>query len=142
MQSPKEATVWASDKISANYTANQMKYALNGFFNPGARTGSSISVALEMTDSAGVVTTNASLSKKNVYTIKLTRRITGFSFTTATVVTYGTISSTVTVKGPSDPASIASSAPLAGKYILKCTDSAGVVYKLTPQPLTQWDRGM
>ena len=119
-----------------------MKTALNGFFNPGARTGSSISVALEMTDSAGVVTTNASLSKKNVYTIKLTRRITGFSFTTATVVTYGTISSTVTVKGPSDPASIASSAPLAGKYTLKCTDSAGVVYKLTPQPLTQWDRGM
>ena len=54
-----------------------------------------------MYDAQGVVTTDSSLSKKNIYTVKLMRRIEGFSFTQAIIATYGTISSTVTVKGPS-----------------------------------------
>jgi len=71
LKSPKETTTWASEKINANSTAAQLRDLLNNFFNEGARTGSNINVSLVMTDSAGAVTTNAALSKKNVYTIKL-----------------------------------------------------------------------
>jgi hypothetical protein len=74
-----------------------MRDAILDFFSNGGRAGSNILVTLVMYDSADVVTTNTALSKKNVYTIKLCRRITGFSFTSATVVTYGTIAPVVTV---------------------------------------------
>ena len=74
-----------------------MKGSIQGFFTDSKRTGSNISVTLVMTDSAGVVTTNSALSTKNVYTIKLMRRIKGFSFTSASAIPYGSISSTVSI---------------------------------------------
>jgi hypothetical protein len=142
LQSPKETKTWASGKINCNSNAGQMKSSIQGFFTNSKRTGSNISVSLVMTDSAGVITTNSALSKKNVYTVKLMKRIKGFSFTSATVLPYGSISSTVTIQGVSAPTSIASSPPLFGSFILICTDQAGVSYKTAPQPLNQWDRGL
>jgi hypothetical protein len=74
-----------------------MRAAILDFFSNGKRAGSNILVTLVMTDSNGVVTTDTALSKKNVYTIKLCKRITGLSFTSATVVTYGAIAPVITV---------------------------------------------
>lgn len=63
-----------------------MKWALYGFFSASTRTASDISVTLVMYDGSNVVTTNAALAKKYIYTVKLMKRITGFSFTKATVL--------------------------------------------------------
>ena len=76
-----------------------------------------------MYDAAGVVTTTSNLSKKYVYTIKLIRRITGFSFTTASALPIGTITSTIQIVKPSDEGGIASSAPLTGKFTIQCKDT-------------------
>lgn len=53
-----------------------------------------------MYDSNGDVTTTTSSATKYVYTVKLVKRIDGYSFTAATVLPVGTISSTITLIGP------------------------------------------
>ena len=132
LKSPKETTTWISDSIPCNTNAEGLKYKIGGFFSSNTRTSSDISVSLVMYDAANAVTTSTASAKKYVYTIKLKRRITGFSFTAATVYPVGTITSTVTVVKPSDPTGIASSAPLAGNFIVSCTDKSGIIQKSPP----------
>lgn len=120
LKSPKETEQWVSPDIECNISANQMAYRLDNFFSRSATVSSGISVTLVMYDVNNVVTTVSANSKKNVYTIKLTRRITGFSFTAANVYPVGTITPKITVTKPGDVGGEQSSAPLAGKFRVKC----------------------
>ena len=82
-------------------------------------------VDLAMYDSANVITTVAANAKKYIYTISLMKRITGVSFSSYSVVPYGSITSTVTVMPPYGASGIKSSAPLAGFFIITCPDPSG-----------------
>ena len=128
MKSPKETTAWISNAINSNTSAAALRTELYNYFSANSRTGSDIGVNLVMYDAANAVTTVAANAKKYIYTIKLVKRITGSSFTTATVATLGTISSTITVQSPSNGGN-ASGAPLSGSFVIKCTDLAGTLYK-------------
>jgi hypothetical protein len=116
LKSPKETEQWVSPDLECNISANQLAYRIDNFFSRSATVSSGISVTLVMYDVNNVVTTVSANSKKNVYTIKLTRRITGFSFTAANVYPVGTITPKITVTKPSDEGGVQSSAPLAGKF--------------------------
>lgn len=70
-----------------------MFWAIRQFFTDGNRASSNIHVTRAMLDADGVVTTDAAAAKKYVYTVKLIRRITGTSFTTASALPIGSISS-------------------------------------------------
>lgn len=118
LKSPLETTSWTSLAISCNLTAGQMRDQLYPFFAASIRTYSDIVVNLIKYDSAGAVTTDNTKAQKYIYTIYLLKRIKGSSFTSAKVVTYGTISSTVTVTAPYDDGGVQSSAPLAGKFTI------------------------
>lgn len=124
--SPLEKTAWVSGDIPCNSSASSMRSYLYSFFAASTRSNSDISVTLVMYDSKNAETTNASLATKYVYTTKLMRRITGYSFTKATVSPLGKISSTVSIVKPSDNGSTPSSAPMSGKYTIQCTDMKGV----------------
>jgi hypothetical protein len=102
MKSPKETKAWLSSEIPCNASAGHMRDYLNPFFSSHLRANSGISVKLEMYDQAGVLTTTSNLAKKYVYTIRLMRRITGFSFTTASALPIGAITSTIQIVKPSD----------------------------------------
>ena len=81
-----------------------------------------------MYDAANQITLIAANSKKNVYTIKLTKRIKGVSFISFESIPYGSITSSVQITGPYENGSTASSAPLSGNFIIKCTDLQGIFY--------------
>jgi hypothetical protein len=118
MKSPKETTSWLSGEITCNTSADGMRSALIGFYNNGARANSNISVARTMLDASDVLTTDTAAAKKYVYTIKVIRRITGTSFSTASALPIGTISSTITVMKTTDAGFIKSSPPMSGKYTI------------------------
>jgi hypothetical protein len=100
MKSPKQTTAFITDAIACNVVSGTLESRLNAFFNSSARAGSVCKVTRTMYDANGAVTTTTASAKKYVYTIKLVKRIDGFSFTAATVLPVGTITSTVTVNGP------------------------------------------
>jgi hypothetical protein len=100
LKSPLESTTWYSDAIACNSNAGTMRNKLYGFFSANTRTSSDISVSLTMYDASGAVTTTSSAATKYVYTIKLKKRITGFSFSTGAAYPIGTIASTVTIQPP------------------------------------------
>ena len=109
-----------------------MKNYLKGFFSNDGRTGCDITVTLVMTDAAGTVTTTAADSKKNVYTVKLSKLIVDTSFTSFSIAPWGVISSTIDIKGPYETGlatSIKSSAPLSGSFTVTCPDLQGVQWK-------------
>ena len=81
LKSPKDTNTWASGAISCNVSAGDMRQGIANFFS--TYYGSDIKVSLVMYDSNNVVTTTSSLSKKNVYTIKCKRSISGYSFTSS-----------------------------------------------------------
>lgn len=97
MKSPKETTVWYSAEIPCNASANTLKYIIAGFFSAWSRAGSDITVSLTMYDVNGVITTNLVDATKYVYTTKLKKRISGFSFTSATAYPVGTITSSISI---------------------------------------------
>ena len=112
------------------------------FFASNKRAHSHIAVTLVMYDAAGVVTSDSNLAKKYVYTIKLIRRITGFSFSTASALPIGTITSTVQIVKPSDEGGVASSAPLTGKFTIQCKDKNDVLHTSPVMNFDQWDEGI
>jgi hypothetical protein len=142
LKSPLESTAWLSGAIACNLSATEMRLSLIAFFNYPTRVDSDISVSRTIYDAAGLVTTSTSSAKKYVYTIKLKKRINGYSFTTATVYPVGTISSTVTVQKPSDVGGTASSRPMSGYFVISCADKNGVVHKSPAISTTQWDQGI
>jgi hypothetical protein len=142
MKSPKETTAWLSDEIACNASAWTMRDRLWDFFASNKRAHSHIAVTLVMYDAAGVVTTTSNLAKKYVYTIKLIRRITGFSFTTASALPIGTITSTIQIVKPSDEGGIASSAPLTGKFTIQCKDTFEKTHISPIMNFDQWDEGV
>lgn len=95
-----------------------------------------------MYNSANLVTTIAADATKYIYTVKLMRRINGFSFSSVVAAPVGTIPSTVTVQPPYGTTGTASSVPMTGNFIIKCTDSDGVVHSSKPISHTQWDEGI
>jgi len=95
-----------------------------------------------MYDAAGVIVTSSAAAKKFIYTIKLKRRIAGYSFTTGTAYIIAPNTSTVQVNGPSAPGGIASSAPMTGNFVISCTDKNGAVHKSPAISHTQWDEGI
>ena len=90
-------------------------------------------VNLDMYDSANVKTTVVANAKKYVYTIILMKRINGVSFSSYTVVPYGSITSTVTVMPPYGASGIKSSAPLSGFFVITCPDPSGKIFKTRPK---------
>lgn len=92
-----------------------------------------------MYDANGAVTTSAALSKKNVYTVKLAKMITGYSFTTATVTPVGTITSQVILVKPSDVGGLQSTSPISGNFVINCQDKFGQVFKSSPIPWNKDD---
>jgi len=128
MKSPKETKAWLSGEIPCNAHPDLLRDHLNQFFASHLRANSPVSVKLEMYDQAGVLTTTSNLAKKYVYTIRLMRRITGFSFTTASALPIGTITSTIQIVKPSDEGGVASSAPLTGKFTIQCKDKNDVLH--------------
>ena len=91
---------YTTDGVPCNASADQMKNLIKGYFE--TKYGSWIWVVRTMYDAAGVLTENAALSKKNVYTVSLTKRISGTSFTAFTVTPYGVITPTIAVILPTD----------------------------------------
>lgn len=121
-----------------------MYIRLRPFFNSSARTWCDINVTREMYDVNNVITTTSSSAKKYVYTIKLKKRITGLSFTTATVYPVSLGASKVSIAKPTDTSlgGVQSSAPLSGNYVVKCTDKNGVVNVSPAINYNQWDEGI
>lgn len=144
MKSPKETTSWLSEEIACNASAWTFRDRIWNFFADSKRAWSHITVTLAMFDADGVVTSNSALAKKYVYTTKLIRRITGYSFTTATALPIGTISSTIEIVKPSDTAlgGIQSSAPLSGKFTIQCKDKNDVLHTSAIMNYDQWDEGI
>jgi hypothetical protein len=138
LKSPLETTTWYSNPIPCNLNSASMRTALQPFFAAATRTSSDIAVSRVMYDSSNSVTTTASAATKYIYTIKLKKRITGFSFSTATVSPIGTITSTVSVQPPSGATGIKSSVPLAGNFKVECTTSDGVVHTSPSIANSQW----
>jgi len=54
-----------------------------------------------MYDGSNAVTSDSASATKYIYTIKLKRRITGYSFSTGAAYPIGTITSQVSIQGPS-----------------------------------------
>ena len=127
LRSPLESKDWESGEIACNSSADTMKWALYGFFADWQRAGSDITVTLAMFDAKGLATTVVANATKYVYTVILMRRISGYSFTKATVSPVGdTFTSVVSIVKPSDAGGVASSAPLSGEFLIQCLDDKGV----------------
>lgn len=97
-----------------------------------------------MYDAADLETAIEGDAVKFIYTIRLIRRITGYSFTSGNAYPVGTIGATISIQGPYDGNSggLMSSPPLSGSYILKCADSNGVIHSSPSISYNQWDDGM
>ena len=146
MKSPKETTSWLSDEIACNASAGTFRDRIWNFFADSKRAGSHISVTLVMFDADGVVTTNSALAVKYVYTTKLQRRITGYSFNYALALPIGKCISAIVIVKPSDTSNggIQSSAPLRGKFTIQCQDkdNENTLHVSPIMPYDIWDEGI
>ena len=139
---PKTNTVWNSDKINANASASHLFYRIRWFFRDRRRYSADPDVVRVMYNADGEETTSTSEAQKYVYEIRLRKRITGYSFTNYSTTTFGSIASTITVFPPNSDRGTQSSAPLAGRFILKCPDEDGV-FQVTPsRGMTEWEQGV
>jgi len=89
-----------SEGVPCNSSAETMNNLIKKYFYDKYKTG--LWIVLKMYDAAGVPTEDAKLSKKNVYTVTLTKRISQDSFSAFTVTPFGVITPKITLKKPTD----------------------------------------
>jgi len=120
---PKTLKSTMSDKIKANANAATMRAAVWDFYWNSIR--SNIKVSLTMYAEGGNVTTNATLSKKNVYEIKIIKYISRVSLEKVFVAKISS-KANIKVEYPTD-LGLVSTPPIYGYFRIKCLDSDGAV---------------
>ena len=139
---PKTGNVWKSDAIDANASSNDMFWKIRGFFTDGNRAGSEIDVVRTMQDKDGKDTTDSGAATKYTYTVRLWKRIDGYSFTAYNTATFGNIASTIKINPPNSSKGKKSSTPLSGNFVLSCPDDKGVMHKLSEKDINEWEQGV
>ena len=106
------AKIWTSADLTTSMSAGSLEWELWGFY--GDTVGTYYSVSKVMYDASGAVTTDQTLSVKNVFTITLAQSWNGPS-TPQITATPGTTTSTIT---PGTP--VAGTKPMSGNFKIKC----------------------
>ena len=132
---PELGEIWQSEEIAADASASTFKSGISGYYSDYY--GSSISVTLEYyNDVDELIETLDEFVVKYKYTINLLRRISGYTTSSITFLAVDT-AATAAIEYPETVQ--LSAAPLAGKYIITCTDPQGVEWPTAEIPYNNWD---
>ena len=126
---------WTSDAISTSASAWDFQRVVDEWFWSVKRTG--ISTTRVGYNDQDVEETDSELIVKYVYTTKALRRFSGQSFNRV-VATLSDSSSTVEANAPH----VLSSAPLAGKFRITCTDYNGNEHSTEDIAYNNWNTGI
>lgn len=127
IMNPKTLTMWTSGNMNTNMTDTQFYNAVKEFYAKVHDAWVSVTRLMYLDDGV-TITTDVSLSMKNIYTIYVMRSLASPSTTKITVSRISTSSVII----PSIPADTRlSNAPLSGSFRFKCQLGDGVTWNYT-----------